>query len=247
MTKDPIAIFNKERESNIKKMGRNGQLKKIALDFIRLSSKYQYSYNFDWLGRPIIQFPQDVMTMQEIIWMTKPDLIIETGVAHGGSLIFYASMLALLGGNRKVVGIDIDIREHNRKKIEKHPLANFILMIEGSSTDPAVVQKVQQISKKKRRILVVLDSLHIHTHVLQELRMYSQFVKKGGYFVVFDTIIEFMPKNFSVNRPWSKGNNPWTAVQQFLKEDKKFIVDRNIENKLLITVAPGGYLKRTRD
>ena len=214
--------------------------------FIKETLKYKYSYNFSWLERPIIQFPQDIIALQEIIWRIKPDLIIETGIAHGGSLIFYASMLELIGGRGKVLGIDIDIRKHNRKEIEKHKMFKRIKMIEGSSVDEKVAKRVEKIVKKHKKVMVCLDSLHTHSHVLKELNLYSRFVSKGSYSVVFDTIIEYMPKGFFKDRPWDKGNNPATAVKEFLKKNKSFIIDKEIDSKLLITSAIGGYLKRIK-
>mgnify|MGYP000682586691 CR=1 FL=1 len=241
----PIEQFKRERKENIRRLGKDKNLKSLALKFIIDSAKYKYSYNFDWLGRPFIQIPQDMIALQEIIWKTKPDLIIETGIAHGGGLIFYASMLELIGEG-EVVGIDIEIKEHNRREIERHPLSKRIVMIEGSSTDEKIVKEVQKIVKKHKKVMVCLDSLHTHDHVLKELNIYSKFVTKGNYLVVFDTIIEFLPKGFYKDRPWDKGNNPFTAVKEFLKHNKNFVVDKEIENKLLITCAPGGYLLRIK-
>jgi cephalosporin hydroxylase len=189
------------------------------------------------------------MAMQEIIWKVKPDLVIETGIAHGGSLIFYASMLELIGGNGRVLGIDIDIRKHNRVEIERHPLVKRITMIQGSSTNEGVVQQACNFARGRRSksVLIVLDSNHTHDHVLRELELYSPLVTQGSYLVVFDTIIEDMPRDFFPDRPWSKGNNPKTAVQEFLKTNDRFVVDKEIQNKLLITVAPDGYLKCIKD
>ena len=242
---DPQEIFATERKENIRKMQKDLSLKELALKFLVKSFRYNYSYNFDWLGRPFIQVPQDIIALQEIIWKTKPDLIIETGIAHGGGLIFYASMLELLGRG-EVVGIDVEIRPHNRKEIEKHPLSKRIIMFEGSSTDDKVVRGVEKIVKRHKKVMVCLDSLHTHEHVLNELNIYSKFVTKGNYLVVFDTVIEFFPKGFLKDRPWDKGNNPYTAVKEFLKHNKNFVVDKEIENKLLITCAPGGYLLRVK-
>ena len=242
---NPVEQFKLERKKNINKVGQNKKLKKIALNFFINSWRQKYSYNFDWLGRPIIQIPQDIVALQEIIWETKPDLIIETGIAHGGSLIFYASMLELIGRG-EVLGIDVDIREHNKKEIEKHKMAKRIKMIEGSSTDEKVVKEVEKIGKRHKKVMVCLDSLHTHKHVLKELNLYSKFVTKGSYLVVFDTIIEYFPKGFFKDRPWDKGNNPATAVKAFLKKNKNFVIDKEIENKLLITCAPGGYLERIK-
>jgi cephalosporin hydroxylase len=195
------------------------------------------------MGRPIIQTPQDILALQELIWKVKPDLIVETGIAHGGSLIFSASMLELLGGNGEVLGIDIDIREHNREEIEKHPMFKRINMIQGSSIDEDIVKRVFEIANGKKRILVILDSNHTHSHVAKELEMYSPLVKKDSYLVVMDTAVEDMPAGSFPNRPWDKGDNPKTAVWEFLERNSRFAIDEKIENKILITVAPDGYLK----
>lgn len=224
-------------------MGDDHEIKRLSNTWIQDSAKYNYSYNFRWLGRPIIQYPQDIIAMQEIIWRVKPDLIIETGIAHGGSLIFYASMLVLCGDVGEVVGIDIDIRAHNRIEIERHPMFAHIKMIEGSSISDDVVEQVYDIAKDKKRILVSLDSMHTYDHVLKEMELYAPLVTKGSYLVVFDTIIEDLPDGFFPNRPWGKGNNPKTAVLEFLNTSDRFVVDSEIETKLLITVAPSGYLK----
>jgi len=242
---DPIKQFELEKEENIRKQGEDQSLKNLSTKFIVDSAKYQYTYNFSWLGRPIIQFPQDIMAMQEIIWNIRPDLIVETGIAHGGGLIFYASMLELLGEG-EVLGIDVDIREHNKKEIENHKMFKRIKMIEGSSTDSNVVEKVRDIAKKHKKVLVILDSLHTHEHVLEELNLYSEFVGEGSYLIAFDTVVEYMPEGSFKNRPWDKGSNPATAVKEFLKNNKNFVVDQEVENKLLITVAPGGYLKKIK-
>jgi cephalosporin hydroxylase len=240
---NPIEQFRQECLERIKLNGKNGQLISAARDFMRESTLPKYSYNFTWLGRPIIQFPQDIIATQEIIWQVKPDLIIETGIAHGGSLIFYASMLELLGGDGQVLGIDIDIREHNRMAIEAHPMFRRISMLEGSSIDKETARQVYNFANNHKQIMILLDSMHTHDHVLKELELYSFLVTKGSYLVVFDTIIEDMPDDFFPDRPWGKGNNPKTAVWEFLKTNNRFVMDKEIENKLLITVAPDGYLK----
>lgn len=241
-----IKEFQKEVAENIKNLGRNKKLKKLALRFTIDSLKDKYSYNFSWLGRPVIQFPQDIVVIQELIWSIKPDLIIETGIAHGGSLILSASILELIGGSGRVVGVDIDIRKHNRKEIEDHRMFKRITLIEGSSTDDAVIKKVARIANGKKKVLVFLDSNHIHDHVLEELKIYHSFVTRGSYLVVFDTIVEDMPKGTVKNRPWDKGNSPKTAVWEFLKNNKNFVIDPTIEDKLVITCAPSGFLKRIK-
>ena len=227
-------------------MNNKDNLQELTNQWFVESCKYKYSYNFSWMGRPIIQFPQDIMAMQEIIWQVKPDFIVETGIAHGGSLIFYASMLELIGEGQ-VLGIDVDIRQHNRVEIEQHPMFKRITMIEGSSIDEEIAKQVYDLAKGKSRILLVLDSNHTHDHVLKELELYSPLVTKDSYLVVFDTVVEDMPEDFFPDRPWGKGNNPKTAVWEFLKTNKRFEVDKDIEAKLLITVAPDGYLKCLED
>jgi cephalosporin hydroxylase len=222
----------------------NPDLQKKAYDLLSDPLMVKYVYHFTWLGRPIIQYPQDIIAMQEIIWEVKPDLIIETGIAHGGSIIFSASMMELLGGNGHVLGIDIDIRQHNRIEIEKHPMFKRITMFEGSSIDPEMGKRVYEFAKSYKTIMVCLDSNHTHAHVLEELKLYAPLVTKGSYCVVFDTVIEDLPAGSFPDRPWDKGNNPKTAVWEFLKTPSEFEIDKFIENKLLITAAPDGYLRK---
>ncbi len=243
---DPIQEFIQECKGRVDQNRVNVALQKAANDFNVESNRAQYSYNFTWMGRPIIQYPQDMIIMQELIWKIKPELIIETGIAHGGSLIYYASLLELIG-NGRVLGIDIDIRQHNRKEIENHPMFKRIDMIQGSSVSEEVAVQVREIAKGKKRILVCLDSNHTHDHVMQELKLYSPMVSLGSYIVVFDTIVEDLPEGyFSQQRPWGISNNPKTAVKEFLKSNDQFEIDYSIDNKILISVAPGGYLKRIR-
>jgi len=247
---DSLCEFEFERGkmySELDKMGEELALKRIGIEFIQKTLMCKYSYNFSWLGRPIIQFPQDIVAVQELIWQIKPDLIIETGIAHGGSLILSASILELIGGDGIVLGIDVEIREHNRIAIQAHSLAKRIRMIQGSSTDDLVAKKIREIAKGKKSILVLLDSNHTHDHVLRELELYSPLVNRGSYLIVFDTIVEDLPEGSFPDRPWDKGNNPKTAVREFLKTNHRFVVDKDIENKLLITTAPEGYLKCISD
>lgn len=243
---DPVRDFEERNRENVAAMANDTTLRDLTHEWFARASKHEYSYHFQWMGRPIIQFPQDIIATQEIIWRTRPDLIVETGIAHGGSLVFYASMLELLGGDGRVLGIDIDIRPHNRAAIEVHPMKKRIDMIEGSSVDEAVVARVRETAARHERVLVVLDSNHTHEHVLRELQLYSPLVTPGSYLLAFDTIIEDMPPRFSADRPWAPGNNPKTAVREFLKGTDRFEIDHEIESKLLITVAPGGYLRCTR-
>jgi cephalosporin hydroxylase len=241
--------FDDEVQQRIRGNAADATITSTADAFMQISIRKQYSYNFSWLSRPIIQYPQDIVALQEIIWKVRPNLIIETGIAHGGSLILSASMLALLElsgliEKGQVLGIDIDIRKHNRAAIESHPLAKRITMIEGSSIDDTVIHQVQERAEHHTTVMVILDSNHTHAHVLAELNAYSPLVSQGSYCVVFDTIIEDLPIDTYPDRPWGRGDNPKTAVWKFLKTHPEFMIDTSVQDKLLITVAPDGYLKR---
>ncbi len=257
----PIQELPSQQLALIESMRHDVGLIRYSQLWMELSSKYKYSYNFSWLGRPIIQYPQDLVATQELIWRVKPDLIIECGIAHGGSLVYYASLLALLDVfdsmascdkakpveiKRKVLGVDIDIRRHNRIAIDAHPLRKWVEMIEGSSISAEVISSVKEFSKNYNRIMVCLDSNHTHDHVLSELKAYAPLVSKDSYCVVFDTIVDDMAADAFPDRPWGRGNNPKTAVHEFLKTNDEFSIDRSIDHKLLISVAPEGYLQRIR-
>jgi cephalosporin hydroxylase len=256
---DPIDEFRKEVAGNIEALGKDRDLQDLSMRWFLEANRKRYSYNFSWLGRPIIQYPQDIVAMQELIWTVRPDLIIETGIAHGGSLIFSASMLALLMSDaavsgaascptqsqRKVLGIDIDIRAHNRAAIAAHPMASRIQMIQGSSIAPDTVRQVREVAAGYPRILVCLDSNHAFDHVLGELEAYAPLTTKGSYCVVFDTVVEDMPKESFIDRPWGPGNSPKTAVHRYLRSHPEFEIDRALQHKLLLTVAPDGFLRRT--
>ncbi|ASY63466.1 Cephalosporin hydroxylase [Sinorhizobium sojae CCBAU 05684] len=248
-----------ERTSAIEAYGRNEEFRTISAEWRAKSMAERYVYNFDWLGRPIIQYPQDIQAIQELVWTTRPDLIIETGIAHGGSLILSASLLALLDmcdaieagvsfdpreAKRKVVGVDIDIRAHNRAAIEKHPMATRIEMIQGSSIDAEVIESVKALAMGHERVMVCLDSMHTHDHVLAELEAYAPLVTRGCYCVVFDTFVEELSPGFFGDRAWDVGNNPMTAVHAYTAMHPEFSIDRTMANKLMVTVAPDGFLKR---
>jgi cephalosporin hydroxylase len=244
---DPIKEFEIERKKRVQAQEVNAALQQVTKQFTEQSIRSQYSYNFSWMGRPIIAYPQDMIVMQEIIWEVKPDLVIETGVAHGGSIVYYASLLELIGGDGLVLGIDIDIRKHNRDLIESHPMMKRIKLIEGSSLSEMVISQVKEIANKAKRVLICLDSNHTHQHVLDELTLYAPLVSIGSYCVVFDTVVEDMPIDWDWGtRPWGVGNNPKTAVREYLKKHDEFESDKMIDNKLLISVAPDGYLKRIK-
>lgn len=255
----PYQQFKQECDHEIEAIGRDESLISATRDWVNRANAQKYSYHFEWLGRPIIQYPQDIVAMQELIWSVKPDLIIETGIAHGGSLIYSASMLAQLDmcdaieagakldpkkSSRLVIGVDIDIRAHNKAAIEAHPMASRIKMFQGSSVDPQIVAEVKMIAAGYKRVLVCLDSNHTHAHVLAELEAFAPLVTPGSYCVVFDTIIEDLPADSFPDRPWGHGDNPKTAVMEYLKSHPEFAIDKNMDYKLLISVAPDGFLRR---
>jgi len=240
-----LARFYQEKEERIAGNGRNRKLKEAARGFMAEALKAQYSYNFSWLGRPIIQHPEDLVAMQEIIWQVQPRLIVETGVAHGGSAIFHAALLELLGGDGLVLAVDIEIRSHNRPLIENHPLAKRLRLLEMNSLDEAAIAEAKTLAARGGPVLVVLDSNHTHAHVLAEMRLYSELVTPSSYMVVFDGVVENFPELHQPgDRPWGPGDNPLTAIRAFLAENRAFEVDWEIENKLLISTATEGYLKR---
>ena len=257
---DPVSIFTKECKEEINKQSQDQLFLKLSQNWMNQSWKHKYTYHFNWLGRPIIQMPQDILALQEIIWTIKPDLIIETGIAHGGSLCLTASLLALLEleeiknnsinqdqiKKRKVIGIDIDIRQHNRELIENHFLSDKIEMIESSSVNKGTFNKIKSLSKDYSNILVMLDSNHTESHVLEELNLYSSLISKNSYCIVFDTIVEKMDSEFSKNRPWNKKNSPQSAIQKFLKRNNNFVVDKTIDKKIILSMAPGGFLKKIK-
>jgi cephalosporin hydroxylase len=268
--KDPVQTFRDECQAEIAAQGASGDARRASLDWMRLTGETKYSYHFEWLGRPIIQYPQDIVAFQEIVHRARPDVIVEMGIAHGGSLVLSASLLTLLDvmdghdpwqSPRKVIGVDIDIRAHNRAALDAHPLRRRMELIEGSSIAPDIVadvhRRVRDIAGRgKGRVLVCLDSNHTHAHVLAELEAYAPLVTPGSYCIVFDTVIEHLPEMVLPGRPWGRGNSPKTAVVEYLAhleiegrtaadgEPLRFEVDETVESKLLITVAPQGYLRR---
>ncbi len=232
--------------AHIAAMQADPELARLRREMIRAIAKYRYSYNFTWHGRPIIQLPDDVLAIQELIFRVKPELIVETGVAHGGSIVFSASILELIGKG-SVVGVDIEIRKHNREALEKHPLKKRFELIEGSSIDEKTVAQVRAAAQGKKPVMVILDSNHTHEHVLNELELYSPLVGKGSYLLVLDTIVEDMDEGSFPDRPWGKGNNPKTAVHAFLAKNDRFVIDKEVEDRLLFTVAPDGFLRCVKD
>jgi len=251
MTKTPLEQFKSDAVERAKLYRDNKPLQDAFNKFLVELNKVKYAYNFFWLGVPVIQVPQDMQAMQEIIWEVKPDLIIETGIAWGGSIIFSASMLALLEScgeieSGEVLGIDIDIRAHNKAAILAHPMSKKITMFEGSSIDEKIIAKVKEFAKNKKRVMLCLDSNHTHDHVLAELRAYAPLVSRGSYCIVGDSGVEDLPEGTVIDRPWGKGNNPKTAIWEFLKENSDFVIDKIVESKLILTGSADGYLKRVK-
>jgi cephalosporin hydroxylase len=238
--------FEAQNARQVLAMSEDKSLETLTRQWFDRSIQHGYSYHFRWMGLPVIQYPQDMVAMQELIWRIQPDVIVECGVARGGSIVYYASLLQLLGRGGRVIGIDIDIREENRRALEAHPMARHFTLIEGSSIEAATIAKVRSQIHDGETVLVVLDSNHTHDHVLRELEAYSPSVRKNSYVVVFDTVIEFIDTSFE-DRPWGHGNNAYTAVRAFLETNKRFEIDLAIQEKLQITVAPYGYLRCIAD
>ena len=245
-TPDAHLGYREEKQKRIADFASDASFRQLSNAWRAMALEKKYMNNFSWLGRPLIQLPMDAMAIQEVIWAVKPDLVIETGVAHGGSLVLSASILEMLGYG-EVVGVDIEIRPHNRSAIESHPLARRISLIEGSSTAPEIISQVRGRAAGKEKVLVCLDSNHTHEHVLAELNAYADLVSVGSYCIVFDTFVEDMPDDYVwTDRPWGKGNNPKTAVWEWIKLHPEFEIDRSVEDRLLITSAPDGFLLRTK-
>lgn len=261
MLNDPVATFHAERAERLHAWAQDAEFQALSQTWLRESMRRRYVYHFDWMGRPIIQYPQDMVALQELVWAARPDLIVETGIAHGGSLVYSASLLALLdldeaiaqrrtidpaASRRRVVGVDIDIRPHNRAALDAHPMRSRIELVEGSSIAAPTVERVHALARGHERVLVLLDSMHTHEHVLAELDAYAPLVSPGSWCVVFDTFVEDLPRGFFADRPWDPGNSPKSAVRQWLPAHPEFAVDAAIATKLMVTVAPDGFLKRLR-
>lgn len=236
--------FGERRRTNIQSMAADRLLARAAVNVTAELDRYHYTYMWDWLGLPIIQPPEDIVLMQEIIWDSMPQVVVETGVARGGSVILYSSIMELLGEGH-VVGVDIDIRSHNRKAIQSHPLGKRVRLVEGSSIDPATLAQVRREIGDAERVMVVLDSDHSHDHVLEELRSYGRLVTPGQFLVIADTVLEEIPRQDHRPRQWGPGDNPRTALDQFLEECQDFEQDPLINGKALLSHSRGGFLRRT--
>lgn len=240
--------FEEYRIQSAQAMAGDTGLRRQALEMLLAADRYSWIHQSNWFGQPVLQLPHDMFALQEIIFKTRPRFIIEIGVAWGGSLLFYSTLMEALGGER-IIGIDIYVPDDLRARIASYgKLSERISWINASSVEQSTVDQVKAIVGDSTEVLVVLDSFHTHEHVLQELRLYSPFVGKGYYLVCFDTYVEEIPEIVENRpRPWGAGNNPRTAVNQFLEEDSRFEVDKLLEAKLLLSLSPGGYLKRVRD
>ncbi len=224
---------------------------KAASDaWLRVGWDAKHVYSFTWMGRPIIQLPEDMVRLQEVIWSLKPDVVVETGVAHGGSLIYYASLFEAMG-NGRVIGIDIEIRPHNREAIEAHPMFKRIDLVEGSSTAPEIVDQVKTLIRPDERVLVILDSNHSYDHVLNELRAYADFVPVGSYIVSTDGIMQQVVGAPRSQDDWGT-NNPQEAARDFVVEDTRFVIEEPewLFNESVVTERvtywPSCFVKRVR-
>jgi cephalosporin hydroxylase len=238
--------LEKSKRKAAAEQSQDAALRKTSLDFIVDSDKHGYGYQWTWLGLPFIQMPQDMVVTQEVIWETKPDVIIETGIAWGGSVVFYASLLQLLGKG-EVVAVDLNLYDHVRDQIMSYPFSNRIHLYKGSSTDTAIVDKIKPHIKAGQKVMVCLDSNHTHQHVLDELRLYAPLVSKGQYLIVSDTVVEDIPPQEHRPRPWGPGDNPKTALRQYMKENDRFEIDQYVNDKLLLTYTPDGYCRCIKD
>jgi len=248
---DPVEEYKQARNIQVVKNITDNKLNKTYHQFLQQIHRTNYVKNFTWMGRPILQFPSDMFVMQELIWEIKPDFVIETGMAFGGSAVFYASIMSPLFG--RVITIDKEIRVHNYKAVDEHDIQWLqsqrecaIEMIEGDSVDPGTMIKLRKIIPIFSKVIVCLDSNHTHDHVLKEMELYGPLVSVGSYMVVFDTAIAYVMSEQPADRPWGPGNNPMTAVQEFLKTHDEFMVDREVEQRALITAAPGGWLRKIK-
>lgn len=238
---DRAKLENEKMETAVSQM-KDVELQKMALDFVVASDRHGYAYQWTWLGLPMIQLPADIVATQEIIWKTQPDVIIETGVAWGGSMLMYASLMQLYGKG-KVIGIDLNLYDHVADQIMSYPFSNRIQLLKGSSTDEGIISKVRSMIPTGAKVMVILDSNHTHEHVLDELRVYAPMITKDQYLIVSDTVVEDIPPQSHRPRPWGPGNNPKTALIQYLKEVDRFEVDAYVNDKLLTTFCPMGYVK----
>jgi cephalosporin hydroxylase len=226
-----------KKQKNIK------ELTEIGTKWVKVSADNRLTYEIDWLGVPIIQTPEDLILMQELIFSVRPDFIVELGIAHGGSLIYYASLLELLDKG-KVIGVDIEIREHNRKVIEAHSLFKRIELIEGDSVSTKTVEEVKKRIPVNSRVIVCLDSDHTKPHVLKELVLYEILVPQDCYIVVFDTNTSDLAKDGICDSKYID-NGPEEAIREFLEKNNDFRIDEEY-NKLYISYSPNGYLRRIK-
>jgi len=241
------AEFEDLRRESAEEMHNDRDLRRQALDVLVRADHYRWIHQTNWLGEPTLNLPQDMFALQEIIFNTRPKFILELGVAWGGSLLFYATLMEALGGGR-IIGVDIYLPDDLKARLGSHGrLSERLTLIDGSSIEAETLARVKSIVGNCREVMVVLDSYHTHEHVLKELRLYSPLVGKGHYLVCGDTVVEDIPEQAHRSRPWGPGNNPKTALRQFLQENDRFVVDDYVDMKLLLSCSPGGYLKALQD
>lgn len=248
-TQDDREAFARHSRDQSVALGKDKVVFDASTNFMLKLDPYDYSYLWTWMGVPIIQMPADVLATQEVIWATQPDIIIETGVARGGSVLFMASLLQLLGKGQ-VIGVDIDIRAHNRDTIENHPMSHRVTLVEGGSTAPETLAAVKALIPEGARVMVILDSDHSRDHVLAECLAYAPLVTEGCYMVVADTMIGHVDESDAPRKRsklWFKGNEPLTALRMFLSENASFEVDEVLNGKLVVSSSPGGYIRRKQE
>ena len=245
-----IVSVEKDGRTREYKLDTPEAFKIVSEAWLRAGWDNKYVYSFTWLGRPIIQLPEDMIRLQEVIHAVQPDVIVETGVAHGGALVFYASLCKAMDRGR-VIGVDVEIRPHNREAIESHPLSSLITLIEGSSIDPSVVNEVKSQIGRDEKVMVMLDAAHQKQHVLAELAAYSTLVNPGSYIVAMDGIMENLAGAPRSNEDWT-WNNPRQAALEFVADNADFVIEEppfafnegNVTER--VTYWPSAFIKRLR-
>lgn len=239
--------FSEELSAHAKKMREDEVLRRDALDVLARADRYKWIHQTTWFGEPILNIPHDLFALQEIIYRTRPDFIIEIGVAWGGSLLYYSTLMEALGG-KKIIGVDIYIPDDLRERIGSYGrLSERIELVAGSSVERGTVEIIRNIIGESKKVLVILDSHHTHDHVLKELNIYSEFISCGNYLICADTVVEDLPVQTHRKREWGPGNSPKTALNDFLALNSRFEIDYELENKLLFSCNPGGYIRAVRD
>ena len=237
--------FRSERADWRASLGADDTLRQQGIDLQLAADDHHYTYSWEWLGVPIIRLPDDIVVLQELIWAYRPQRIVETGVARGGSMLLDSSLMTLSGIEPAVLGIDISIFAHTHEALAEHPMSRGVTLLETSSVSDEAVSAARDFLGNAERALLVLDSNHTHEHVLAELRVLAPLLPVGSFILVADTIVEELPQGHYVNRPWDRGNSPLTAANQFLGENPGFVRDTEWSRRALLTEFRDGILRRT--